>query len=322
MDNAPPERDSTHDLHSHNLASESESDSISYSIANAPVTPTKRSRHAQPQTDQTPRPSVYPSDQTPRPHIRPPVFVHPNKAPAPVHGFTLSYLRRVPELSDMAKRVVKAEAKRKAREERKNAKEASAKGKAVAQSNKSEVAKGKERIGPKMKRLFEWAIVKLYLEGSIILWEGPVRTFSPRSTLDIGTSGLWKANSSTNTSMGADSTVFSSVGGVTQADDDEDEGELSDPRDDEEAYISLMPSYFAPHVEKAIKDFMVRAAEIERLKRPGGVPGPTKEEITLFLRRMDERWVKVGDWAVGDALDVLVKQGKVVMVGRGRWELC
>jgi hypothetical protein len=189
-----------------------------------------------------------------------------------------------------------------------------------------------------MKRLFQWAIVKLYEEGSIVLWDGAVRPL-PLHEEGRETSGLWKVNST----VGADSTTFSSVsfgtsGGNTLRveDDEEDEGELSDPpaNGEEEAYITLTPAHLASHVEKAISALMTRSQSTatqthnhtnnrtHKLPAPAPPPGPTKEEITTFLRRMDGRWARVGEWVVDDALEALRREDKIWCVGKGRWELC
>jgi hypothetical protein len=182
-----------------------------------------------------------------------------------------------------------------------------------------------------MKRLFQWAIVKLYEEGSVILWDGSAR---PIQNEGRETSRLWKVNST----IGADSTVFSSVSSasfgilsVGAEDRDDDEGEISDPpATGEEAYISLTPEHLAPHVEKAIRTLMARSRPAALSTKghnhswpePAPLPGPTKEEITSFLRRIDGRWARVGEWVVEDALQVLKMGDRVWCVGKGRWELC
>jgi hypothetical protein len=252
-----------------------------------------------------------------------------------MRGFTLSYLRRVPELSDMARRVVKAEAKRRLKEDKKNGKDVG-RGKDEFQD--------KQNIGPKMKRLFGWAIVKLYEEGNIVLWEGPVRALpaTPEPT-----SRLWNAHSTctaaaTTTTLGADSAIFLSVSGTATTaqagyETEYDEITLSDPQPNEEAYIPLTASYLAQHVEKAIDTLISRSlaeesraaratatsvAQRQRQNPRAPASGPTKEEIALFLRRSDERWARVGVWAVDEALDFLRREGRAWVVGQGRWELC
>lgn len=294
-----------------------DTEGISYALSQAPCTPTKANR-AHP-VDLTPRPlqplKLPGLEQTPRP-------AQEISAPAPPMGLTMSYLRRVPELADMARRVVKAEAKRRAREERHRTQAQGKEGKAATTTTSSSSSRGKQQqpehaLGPTMKRLFQVAIIKLYEEGSVVLFDGPARPLPDVDTISE-TSRLWKANSST---ASADSTVFSSVSSISVS-FDEDPGEISDPPPScaqEEAYISLTPAHLAPYVENAIRSIMARAPKSKTATPP---PGPTKEEITAFLKRADGRWERVGEWVVGDALDVLRNEDRIWCIGRGRWELC
>ncbi|KIM91593.1 hypothetical protein PILCRDRAFT_810872 [Piloderma croceum F 1598] len=313
---------------------ETETDEITYALSRAPSTPTKSkpSGSSSAHTECTPRPlhiskaSSSAFEQTPRQTLGKGTDTDA-RMPAKNLGFTLSYLRRVPELSDMARRVVKAESKRRAREER-ELKVAQSQGQA-----KAKVSSGRnhEPIAPKMKRLFQWAIVKLYEEGSVILWDGPAR---PIQINGRETSGLWKVNST----IGADSTAVSSITSTSFGTSclsmdvrEDDEGEISDPpATGEEAYISLTPARLAPLVEQAISTLMARSRTAtlptkghnRNWPEPAPPPGPTKEEITTFLRRTDGRWARVGEWVVEDALEMLKKDDRVWCVGKGRWELC
>lgn len=314
----------------HETVIETDAYDISYALSRAPSTPTKTepTHTTTSLAEQTPRPLHAPNNSAFEKTPRPTVFS--SRGPALTLGFTLSYLRRVPELSAMAYRVVKAEAKRRAREERKLKVQTQENNSAIlSSSTKGTTPRPDEAAAPKMKRLFQWAIVKLYEEGSVVLWDGAVR---PLASSDEGreTNGLWKVN----ITIGADSTSVSfgtSSGATSRVEGDEDEGEISDPAADEEAYISLTPAHLAPHVEKAINTLMARSrctanthtnCRIYKLHAPAPPPGPTKEEITKFLQRMDGRWARVGEWTVDDALRVLQKEDKVWCVGQGRWELC
>lgn len=299
-------------------------------------TPSKRSRTAP--LDQTPRarPVVtINGDRTPIPRIPPPNFGGRQEAatcPSPssaMLGFTLSYLRRVPELSDMARRVVKAEFKRRMREERKNAKESTHAQSTSHARNATPKDLDREKIAAKKKRLFKWAIIKLLQEGSIVLWDGAVRPCRG-DVFGISTSRLWKANSSTSSTLGADSTIFSSTGGITQTQDETgaDEDELSDPEVNEESYVPLTPAYLATHVENAIRILTAHSitqwksgSSASRVQDPRiPVGGPTKDAILSFLRK-DDRWRNIGDWNVDEALEFLRKEGRAWCVGCERWEL-
>jgi len=108
-----------------------------------------------------------------------------------MEGYTLSHLRRVPELTLSAKKVMQGVAKQCQREERKKEKEkpkASQKSPAAPSSSSMSISKtfastrtvskdgDRDWLGPKMKRLFRFAIRELYQVGSIVLWDGPVRS--------------------------------------------------------------------------------------------------------------------------------------------------
>lgn len=340
MDNAPPDT-SPNDRPSSPLheASDDEDDDLEKLrswLQQEPETPTKRKPRA--------------PDATPRPHG----LAHPDATPraastqaagAPddpaLRGFTLSHLRRVPELALLARRVVDAEAKRRAREERKREKEQAAQappGKSRAHKSSAPASrpamsaaayKHGEPRAAKMKRLFRYAVRQLYDEGSIVLWDGPVRRVplrplpapsfvSSRVAPRAGeTSRLWRASGS--------SVTASHVSSVSQAGDEEDEdGELSDPPEDEDAYIPLTPAYLCRVVEDAIRTMANRPPPrtAQGWKTAGPPPGPTPDEIVSHLHRRDERWARVGNWAVKDALDWGKDNGRVWCIGDNRWEIC
>ncbi|RDB27602.1 hypothetical protein Hypma_003827 [Hypsizygus marmoreus] len=332
---------------------DTESDTDTDNDLPGPSTPTKAKRPPPTASDETPRPgpsshNVHVS-RTPRPRIPRLSFAPDTKqaaAPQPppppppqsfsasepsgtqtptIRGFTLSYLRRVPELAELARRVVKAEAKRRARAQRRKEKEAQAQFQAGSGSGSHSRSHShsysyshihtssgqglEERVASRMKRLFKWAIVQLLQEGSIVLWDGPTHpypSFASAGTLAQG--GLWKANT-TSSSAGADSTVFSASSSRVSQEEDEDE-ELSDPEPHEEAYVPLLPRFLAGHVESAI-------GAIEKRKAKGGA---TKEAVLAWLRN-DDRWRCVGEWNVQEALDILRTEGRAWEVGGGRWEL-
>ncbi|TFY82731.1 hypothetical protein EWM64_g1279 [Hericium alpestre] len=257
MDNAV-HNSSPDDADAHESDTDSDSGSVAYALNHAPATPTKRSRLSV--EDTTPRPlnhypTLDPSHSTPRPSQRHwPTTMNgrgdagqrTNADGKPQLGFTLSYLRRVPELSELARRVVKAEARRRAREEKLKETQSAKK----ADSQGSFRASQSEGTAPKMKRLFVWAILKLFKEGSIVLWDGPVRPVP--KTFNANSSMLWRASSSTTTSMSFSIHRSLSV-------DDTEEEELSDPLENEESYIPLTSAYLAIHVEAAIRSMRAAA---------------------------------------------------------------
>ena len=263
---------------------------------------------------ETPRPkhSRHQLESTPRPRIPQPDFgismasssSHAQHSSSPDmsgrRGFSLSYLRRVPELSLLASRVVQAITRRRLREEKKKLKEAG------LLKSKTQVSSAlpPDKVGPKMKRLFQWAIIQLLKEGCIVLWDGPVRECPIASIAD--TSKLWK---STTTSS-------NSTFGCSNTDNDEDEADLSDPSSNEEAYISLTPDFSADYIESTIKVLSDR-----QLKLGKPYAGATVQEISAFMRKDDDRWQYLGDWTVKDALDVLSKNGRVWRTGKDSWDV-
>ncbi|KAI0068527.1 hypothetical protein BV25DRAFT_1910301 [Artomyces pyxidatus] len=323
---------------------DSDADSIVFALNRVPDSPTKRSRTSF--EEQTPRPLrllTIDHSSTPRasenPHAK--TFCEDAKdSPERPLGFTLSYLRRVPELSMLAQRVVRAEGRRREKEAKK------------AHAGFIDTAKGKdgranlprsqsEGVARKMKRLFMWAIRKLYEEGSIIISDGPVRPLPYRAA---EASMLWRASSSNTAGNITSNTISSTSSSFTRHLDDslDSVGELSDPVPGEESYIPVTVEYLAEQVEGAIKILtsppappiamnvsegsrgIVSSVPAVSRRRVFCANGPTKEEITACLRR-DARWDRLGTWAVQDALDWMQQEGKVwraIEEDGGRWELC
>ncbi|KAG1736119.1 uncharacterized protein EDB91DRAFT_1142931 [Suillus paluster] len=273
-------------------------------------TPIKRPRV---QFDQTPkaRTGYVAQDRTPR------VSTLDDSAPSGPTGFTLSHLRRLV-------RIVHAEMKRRARAERETEKakaaqtqKASSKPAHVPSSNPTH-AHSQTRIKPsdaprvKMKRLFSWAVLKLYEEGSIVLWDRSLRLLPGALSVLLSpgfgdTDNLWKtANSTTSFSTAnnsvfstANSTMFSTTGASSSKFVmSEEDAYLSDPPMDEEdeTYISVTPALLAGPIR-----------EIMRAKRIGGKSTKVRaEEIARYLRRGDARWARVGAWAVEEAMEVVL----------------
>ena len=258
---------------------------------------TPQSKHSRLQLESTPRPGI------PLPNFNSSMAsssrAQHSSSDASRRGFSLSYLRRVPELSLLASRVVQAVTRRRLREERKKLKEA---GMLKSKIQVSSVLPP-DKVGPRMKRLFQWAIIQLLKEGCIVLWDGPVRECLNASIAD--TSKLWKSNTtSSNSTFGGPNT------------DDDEEADLSDPSHNEEAYISLTPDFLADYVVTAIKVLSDR-----QLKLGNPYAGATVQDILAFMHKDDDRWQFLGDWTVKDALEVLSKDGWVWRTGKNSWDV-
>ena len=264
-----------------------------------PETPRrKRSQH---QLGSTPRPRVPQPDFGSSMSFSSSHAQHSSSSPdAGRRGFSLSYLRRVPELSLLASRVVRAVTRRRLCEERKKLKEAGMlKSKILVSS-----ALPPDKVGPRIKRLFQWSIIQLLKEGCIVLWDGPVRECSNAPIAD--TSRLWKSTITTNSN--------STFGGPNTGNDDEEY--LSDPSPNEEAYISLTPDFLADYIVAAIK-----VLSDLQLKLGKPYAGATVQDILGFMRKDDDRWQYLGGWTVKDGLDILRKEGRVWKTGKDSWDV-
>ncbi|KAF8842451.1 hypothetical protein BDN67DRAFT_965786 [Paxillus ammoniavirescens] len=290
MDNAPPPLSFPLVNRSH-VQSEDESDD-----EGVVKTPTKRSRHHENRDrgGRTPRPLINTGAGLPR-------------SESPTLGFTLSHLRRVPELALLAARVVRAETRKREKVQREHERQKARRDGVVSHRTKppasmtsqtklttspSEDDKGRPSASTsssmptpsltaapdpphkKMKRLFAWAVVKLYEEGSIVLWDGDVRPLplpvlpAPSLALAGGgeTSTLWKTVDSTigdNTIRSSASTFVSystlhpysasaSHHSSRETEADTDSSYLSDPQPNEEAYVPLTPRFLAGYVQVAV----------------------------------------------------------------------
>jgi len=208
MDNASSDSNSKLDLSKNRLEVQA--------VHSEDRTPTKR--WVGDLDQQTPRPSSClnaSNESVPRVLLKPP----------PTLGFTLSHLWRVPELALLASRVVWAEAWRRTKVEKaevlKRAETTTgsmSRNEAVPflnTSNSVRTQAGKQNTPAddppraKMKCLFGWALVQLYEEGSIVLWDGPMHLLpiplsGPESSLwsAAGTSTVFSASSiSSSTSL-------------------------------------------------------------------------------------------------------------------------
>ncbi|KAA1475219.1 hypothetical protein DENSPDRAFT_883391 [Dentipellis sp. KUC8613] len=269
--------------------------------------------------DATPRPTKVDPAATPR--------ATRDSKEAPLRGFTLSYLRRVPELAGLARRVVRAETRRRAKEEREREKGNSQKRTQTQDRSIFRSQRAPEATAAKTKRLYVWAIRKLYEEGSIVLFEGPTYVIEVAAEV----SALWKAGRSADASS---TSLFSVRSTATHGDDEEEE--LSEPSPTEESYIPLTPAYLGPYVEVALKALAAHPPShahghvqvknpYARRSGPSHGMGFTKEEVTGWLGRSSGRWERVGSWTVQEALGWLEGEGRVWCLSEkdgGRWEVC
>jgi len=209
-------------------------------------------------------------------------------------GITLSHLRRSPPLAELARRTVKAEARRRAKERRAQEAAGSAPKKSVKSKHEDE--------SQKAKRLFSFALRTLREEGAIVLGIMPSRTLVD---LDVNLSSFWSSQTPTedytmtNTTMSSDASVRSSSPPLTP------------PANNEDAYLPVTPSLLSSPVLDAFKHCF---------QKKGGKGGISAKDVLSRLR-LDERWEKLGLWAVEDTLRLLEAGEKVCNMGRGEWGL-
>lgn len=231
-----------------------------------------------------------------------------------MNGFTLSALRRVPELNDMAKRVVDAEKKRKRREEAHSQKSsrsrtqpsATKENRNITMSSSSSFSK--ESTKPKMKRLFQHALLELVKQGNVVLWSGPYYDFIPQCHLRAENMP-WKSLSYPDETMATEKTVGGDSLSIV-GDGGDDQMVVTDPEDDyeEEAYISVTTEYLAEEVERTIR-------RLDQRRRA------TTKKTILDCLRGDDRWQFLGDWSVEHALEYLSNDGRI-REGEKGWVLC
>ncbi|KAI0370494.1 hypothetical protein BV20DRAFT_1052262 [Pilatotrama ljubarskyi] len=336
MDNAPPpNRRRRQGFRARSVSPSPSPRSPQARPSQALETPTKshRGRCVLP-TDETPRPSRFrplADDRTPR-------AFHVSEADTgtedeedeasdffegddQVYGYTLSHLRRVPELALLARRVVQAEDHRRAKEGRKKAKADASRCTSQTRdrsqssyASASTSAKGEDTalaepkaLAAATKRLFRQAVRTLFQDGSIVLWDGPVRPL-PEPALDplvpsSFSSALWKSNASTSSSMST--SVSSTKSGSRSSrsfpryDEWDEEAPLSDPEAGEEAYVPLTPAYFSRVLERAITTIISEASRASTSSSASSSatprPRPARKAPSLIERlRAQESGAGVG----------------------------
>ncbi|KAG8945900.1 hypothetical protein FRC00_009892, partial [Tulasnella sp. 408] len=225
-------------------------------------------------------------------------------------GFSLSQLRRVPELDCLGRRVVRAEMKRRAKEQRLKEKEVRQKEKEKERVRRSQgvlqpsqgslrsptkaasAAPKKfssERTSLKVKRLFQMTLRVLREDGTIIIVEGPAKKWD-REGEERCRRSCWR--DLTNTSMDVSTFSAASVFNTTTSsaassllDDssicmnmDEDPPSDPDPTYEEECYLPVTAFVLATPVLQVIGSIVP----------PGsGMKGVTVEEILGRMRRDD-----------------------------------
>ncbi|KAG1721949.1 uncharacterized protein EDB91DRAFT_1064161 [Suillus paluster] len=189
-------------------------------------------------------------------------------------AFTLSHLRRVPELALLASRVVDAETRRRARPD------ADAEKVGHTQSSSGKTVKTRSHPNTtarvRMKRLFMLAVLRLYKDGSVVLYDRPLPP--PSSSVPVS------------------SPMFSGLSSAKCVVPEED-AYLSDPPmyEEDEAYVPVTPALLA--------------APVWEIMRAKGIKGKSTEvgaeDITRDLRKLDVRWARITTRAVEEAVETI-----------------
>ncbi|KIO19129.1 hypothetical protein M407DRAFT_31217 [Tulasnella calospora MUT 4182] len=259
-------------------------------------------------------------------------------------GFSLSQLRRVPELDCLGRRVVRAETKRRAKEQRLKEKEVRQKEKEKERVRRSQgvlqpsqgslrspskagsAAPKKfssERTSLKVKRLFQMTLRILREDGAIIVVEGPGKKWD-KDGEERSRRLCWREL--TNTSMDISSATAASVFNTTTAstasslmddssicmDMDEDPPSDPDPTYEEECYLPVTAFVLAPPVLQFMGSIVPAG---------GGMKGVTVEEILGRMRRDDGRWSRLLGEHIKETIGHLVDDEKVWQVGKDKWGL-
>jgi hypothetical protein len=223
---------------------------------------------------------------------------------AVMKGFTLSYLRRVPDLADLARRIVKQKSASHARSQ--------------SISARQSVSEYDALLSKNIKRLFQWTILALVQKGEMIVNEGSSYPYSTLTALS-GPEGEakmpWKA-------LKPDSKARSQSSSSSSRRRDNNEGALSEPDELEESYVPVTPEYIALELEKVMGRLIhsVNAREyVDPEKKVAKTA--TKASIVKSLKR-DDRFQYLSEYAVDEALEFLRDDERAVEVERGHWTLC
>ena len=238
-------------------------------------------------------------------------------------AFTLSYLRRVPELAELARRIARNNRKRKTRDEKEKEKlkMTSSPRRSTRTSTKVDTKAADAKMA---KRLFIMTLRLLYDEGSIVFSDGRgKRKWDAKEAgwLQDREDEIWKVRREddtradiTRTTVGSTFITSMTIGNgtlQTQADDPE----LSEPDADEEGYIPVTPPILVQPILGAIRSVVLRKGKIAQ-------GGATAAEVLETLRgRIDERWARISDWAIENALEMMAEDEVVWKSALGRWTM-
>lgn len=215
-----------------------------------------------------------------------------------MRGYSVSYLRRVPELALLAHRVAKQEI-RMARKQGKD------KGKAKPSSSTA-VRQTSTPTKRDIKRLFIRAVNTLYSEGSIVIWDCPSHSCADLPAGD--SSFLWK----TSNSLPAPSANTTTGEGDLS-------GNLSDPDPNEDVFVPITPEFLASRLEELIP-IVQKAEKMRAGKDAAPYSGASTGGLLRYLKT-DDRWNHLHMDSVEAALKYLDDHGRAWTSAQGQWHL-
>lgn len=245
-------------------------------------------------------------------------------------AFTLSYLRRAPDLRYLARRVVLAEAKRHDRKTRKAERDQSilletqrTPSRSTNDSHSSSSRSGTQSmfksittasLTSSMRKLFEDSLRRLYHEGEIVIVPERRRPYLPTPTsfsisapypACLGRFRVWSDPSPQQASVSSPHTKSRTSGRIL----DDSQSPIDDEppivvEDNEECYLALTTTLLAPEIQKIIRyhyyHYVTKTDRAVRLNT-----------IMTSLGRRDSMWRRVGEWSVKECLVHLEENQKI-----------
>lgn len=227
-------------------------------------------------------------------------------------GFGLGYLMRVPELQNLAIRVIKAEGKlaekRKILQERENLQRSgSLKLSDVSLRPKKHVRPGS--LTKDTKRLFERVISNLFHNGAIIIEEGRSRRWDHHEAQLANSLQFWKHKNDETQSLHSEGTI-NELSTATVA--VEDEIQLSGVDEREDAYVPVTPRLLYEPVL-----LVLRRATLNLRGQQARARGIPEKEILEQLKCIDARWDHIS--SVATTLHQLEEEDEIWEVSQGCW---
>jgi hypothetical protein len=240
-------------------------------------------------------------------------------------GFGLSYLRRVPDLRELAVRVVKAEQrlkeKRRLQQEKENLYKSDLANASNLTSNTKPPRKKKpDNLKRYTKLLFSQALLTLYQDGLLVPHDGAGRRWTEREVELMDNCHLWRSKDgedSKDTTRVDGSTVLGqpSVSHVTA----QDEMEISDHDEDEESFVPVTTELLSEPVFSAIQLATSQRRKDEVGKKSIKSRGAFEEDIIKELHNLDSRWDRIYD--IKPTLRHLEEIDKIWEVREGCWAI-